>query len=91
MITQPKIWFIGPVAEYSDAVQYSTIEECYNYLKDKMEIGEDIETTYKFPKNTYKNEQVYSPGLDPYLSKVVMLQLGTKEQVFVIDTRSVDI
>jgi len=90
-MTQPKIWFIGPVAEYSDNVQYSTIERCYNYLQDKMEIGEDIETTYKFPKNTYKNEQVYAPGLDPYLSKIVMLQLGTKEQVFVIDTRSIDI
>jgi len=92
MTQQPKIWFIGPVNEnYSDKVQYSTIQECYAYLSNQMEIGEDIETSYKFPKNTYKNENVYEPGLDPYLSRVVMLQLGTKEHIYVIDTRTVDI
>jgi DNA polymerase I-like protein with 3'-5' exonuclease and polymerase domains len=91
MIQQPKIWFIGPVNEnYSDKVEYCSIEQCYGYLKDQMEIGVDIETTRKFPKGKY-SETVYEGGLDPYLSLTIMLQLGTKDNVYVIDTRSVDI
>ena len=86
-----EVFFIGPTGNYSNMVQYSTIEECYEYCKDKMIIAEDIETTYKFPKGTYKNEDIYKPGIDPYLSKIVMLQIGDKDKIFVIDIRSVDI
>lgn len=85
------IWYIGPKGDYSDRVQYSSIEKCYNYCKDKMVLGEDIETSKRYPKGTYKNEDIYQPGLDPYMSQVIMLQLGDEENVFVIDTRSVDI
>lgn len=82
-------YFIGN--DSYEGVEKATIEDCYEYLKDKMEIGIDIETTPKYPKNTYKNEDVYKPGLDPYLSKIVMLQIGDLDNIFIIDTRVVDI
>lgn len=70
---------------------YSSIEEVYEYCKDKTELGIDIETTYLYPKNTFKNEKIYKPGLDPYLSKIIMLQLGDLNNIFVIDTRCTNI
>ncbi len=85
------IRYIGPVGEYSERVQYSTIDECLEYCQDKMLLGEDIETTRKWPAGTYKNENIYQPGLDPYLSQVVMLQIGDIDRIYVIDTRSTDI
>lgn len=88
----PNIWFIGPKnEEYSNGIKYATIEECYEYCKDKDILGEDIETTRKFKQNTYPNEHIYQPGLDPYLSKVVMLQIGDADNIYVIDARTVDI
>src|SRR6478609_8677854 len=83
-------YYIGPKSDYSDSITYCTIEEAYEYLKDKMEIGIDIETTRKYPKGTY-SEEVYIPGLDPYVSKIVMLQIGTLERVYVIDVRCTNI
>lgn len=85
------VYFIGPQEVNDDEVEECSLEYCYKYLRDKPEIGIDIETTYKYPKNTYSNEDVYKPGLDPYLTKIVMLQLGDLENRFVIDVRSVDI
>lgn len=70
---------------------YATIEDVYNYCLSKKVIGIDIETSRKYPVNTFKNENIYQPGLDPYLSRVIMLQLGDLENVFVIDTRCIDI
>ena len=67
-----------------------TIEECVDYLSKQEVIGIDIETSRKYPKGTY-NESVYIPGLDPYVTRVVMLQVGTLERQYVIDTRVVDI
>lgn len=88
----PQIWFVGPYNnQYSDKIKYASIEDCYNYCKDKEVLGEDIETTIRQPLGTYKNEHIYQPGLDPYLSKVVMLQIGDLENIYVIDTRVVDI
>ena len=91
MITAPQIWFVGQEDNYSDKVQYSTVQACYEYLQDKLVVGIDIETTRKYPLNTYKNENIYKPGLDPYLSDVVMLQLGDLQNIWVIDTRTADI
>lgn len=71
--------------------KYSTVEEVYEYCKDKKVLGIDIETSRKYPKNTYSNENIYQPGLDPYLSRVIMIQLGDRENIFVIDARCVDI
>ena len=62
-------------------IQYSTLEECYKVLKDSSILSIDIETTRKF--NKYGKIE----GLDPYTSKIVMLQIGTKDIQFVIDTR----
>lgn len=91
-IPEAEIRFVGPVNEqYSDRVVYATIEECREYCAKRSVLGLDIETTRKYRLNTYRNEDVYQPGLDPYLSSVCMLQVGDKKRVYVIDTRSVDI
>ena len=84
-----QILFIGAKnEEYSEKIVYSTIQECFDYLQDKKEIGVDIETSPLYKLGTYKNENIYQPGLDPFLSKIIMLQLGTLEKIFVIDTRT---
>ena len=87
-----EILFIGN--NKYDGISNSTIEECFDYLSSQMEVGIDIETSRKYPIGTYpdsKKEDIYKAGLDPYLSKIIMLQLGTPEKIFVIDTRVVDI
>lgn len=61
----------------------STLEECIEYCKNKDILGLDIETTKKF--NKYENE-----GLDPYLSKIVMVQIGDLDEQFIIDARHID-
>lgn len=91
MTNKPIIKFIGPIGNYSDKVIYSTIEECYQYCNNKQELGIDIETSYRYPLGTFKNEHIYQPGLDPYLTNIVMLQIGDLENIFVIDTRTIDI
>lgn len=91
-IPEAEIRFVGPVNEqYSDRVVYATIEECREYCAKRSVLGLDIETTRKYRLNTYRNEDVYQPGLDPYLSSICMIQVGNKKRVYVIDTRSVDI
>lgn len=90
-LPNPEIVFIGPKAEYSDKITYGTMQEAYEYCKDKEELAVDIETTYRYPKGTYSNEDIYRPGLDPYLSLIVMVQIGDKDKIFVIDTRTEDI
>lgn len=87
-----EILFIGN--ESYAGVTNSTIEECFEYLNSQIEIGIDIETSRKFPLGMYpdnRKEDVYRAGLDPYLSRIIMLQLGTLERIFVIDTRITDI
>lgn len=68
----------------------STIEEAYSYLKEQEIIGFDIETTRKYKKGTYR-EDFYKPGLDPYLSNIIMFQIGTLERQYVIDARCTDL
>lgn len=80
------IYFIGK-SEYKNK---ATIRECFNYCKDKKELGLDIETTRKFKVGTY-DESEYKAGLDPYLTKICMLQIGDVSNQYVIDTRVVDI
>lgn len=64
----------------------ATIEEAVIYLSDKTEIGIDIETTRLFKKNRYK-ESVYKPGLDPFVSDIIMFQIGDINRTYVIDYR----
>lgn len=68
----------------------ATIEEALEYLSQQEVIGLDIETGRKYPKNRY-NEKIYKPGLDPKLTKIIMLQIGTLERQYVIDARCKDI
>ena len=77
------------IAKYKvDGVEhYSTLKTCLDYVKGKKYIGLDIETTRKFPKRKEAKNEVYRGGLDPYLTNVVMLQLGDLENIFVIDVR----
>jgi len=83
-----KIWFVGNnlFSEYDIA----TIEECVEYCKTKQVIGLDIETGRKFPKGKY-NEEVYVPGLNPYVSRIIMVQIGDLENQYIIDARVIDL
>lgn len=63
-----------------------TLEDVYKYCITKKIIGVDIETTRKFKKGTY-SERVYKPGLDPYVTNIIMLQIGDLDIQFIIDTR----
>jgi DNA polymerase-1 len=78
-----KIYFIGKEGLFKDdQVIYSTIEEAYDYLSTQSEVSIDIETTKKFNGKYGDNE-----GLSPYLSKIVMFQIGTLDRQYVIDHR----
>lgn len=65
----------------------ATIQDVVDFLHWKEEVGLDIETS----KNGKYNSKVYQGGLDPYMSRIVMLQIGDLETRFVIDTRCTDI
>lgn len=75
-------YFIGNDSLINEDIQTSTIEEAYQYLKDKEVISIDIETTRKYG-GKYLGE-----GLNPYLTEIVMFQIGDKNKQFVIDYRT---
>tara|TARA_R110000822_G_scaffold302649_2_gene426955 strand:+ start:12133 stop:14055 length:1923 start_codon:yes stop_codon:yes gene_type:complete len=81
-MVEMNIYYVG-LGSYNNA-KSSTIGECIEYLKDKTLLSLDIETTRKFGGRFEKE------GLDPYLSEIVMLQIGDKERQYVIDYRFVD-
>jgi len=68
-----------------DVVKHCSIEECFDYLKYKEVISIDIETTRKY------NKYLDIEGLDPYTSKIVMLQIGDEINQYIIDVRNIDI
>jgi DNA polymerase I-like protein with 3'-5' exonuclease and polymerase domains len=77
------------VADYKieEVEHYSTIQDVVDTLKGEKVVGLDIETS-RNPKVIGQNkEDVYKGGLDPFLSNIVMLQIGTVNDVFVIDVR----
>ena len=80
-------FFIGTNKELFSKIPSTTIEEAYNYLKDLKIISLDIETTRKFDGKISKDLE----GLDPYLSKIVMIQIGDENKQFIIDYREVNI
>lgn len=86
-MVSPDIFLVAPYQV--EGVRNASVLDCYNYISTKKVLGIDIETTRAYPRGKY-NESVYKGGLDPYLSDVVMLQLGDLERVFVIDTRFVN-
>jgi len=63
-------------------VKNCSFDECLIYLAKIEVVGVDIETTRKFKGKYGKDE-----GLDPYLSEIVMIQVGDINQQFVIDAR----
>jgi DNA polymerase I-like protein with 3'-5' exonuclease and polymerase domains len=81
-----KTYFIGKY-KVDGVEDYATIDECYQFIKNKRLLGLDIETTRKFQKRKESKSDVYKGGLDPYLSNVVMLQIGNLEKIYVIDVR----
>ena len=85
MSEQTKILFVGEY-KIEGVPNYATLDECVEFITKQKVIGIDIETSKKFKQGTY-DEKVYKGGLDPYLSNVIMLQIGTMEKVFVIDVR----
>lgn len=78
------VYFVGDTKYNS--FRSSTVEECYQYLLKKPVISLDIETTRKFGGKYGKQE-----GLNPRLSEIVMLQIGTKDRQYVIDYRVTDV
>lgn len=64
----------------------ATLEQCLAFLKTLKVVGIDIETSVN-EQYRHLQTKVYKGGLDPYLSRVVMLQLGDIETQYVIDTR----
>lgn len=85
MFENKNIYYVGNNKMYHNFYTVQTIEECYNYFKDKKVIAIDIETTYKF--NGIYNEE----GLNPHLSNIVMFQIGDGIRDYVIDYREIDI
>ena len=78
------IYYVGAKSLFDD-FKTVTIEECYQYLKGKPVVSLDIETTYGHG-GVYPRE-----GLDPYVSNIVMVQIGDLDRQYVIDYRVTDI
>lgn len=80
-----EIYFVGDY-KIEGVNKYHTLKQAQEYLSEQDVIGIDIETSRKYKKGKYV-EKIYRGGLDPYLSNVVMLQMGTLDRVYVIDVR----
>lgn len=75
------------VADYKiEGIENALLKEAIDFCKVQKELSLDIETTRKYEKGKY-DERVYKPGLDPYLSTVIMIQIGTLDTCYVIDSR----
>lgn len=84
MIDKLNIYYVGKdYLLFKDEVIDSTFQECVEYVKKQKELCVDIETT---PKEKYWDHP--EAGLDPYLSNIVMVQIGTIERQYVIDWRT---
>jgi DNA polymerase I-like protein with 3'-5' exonuclease and polymerase domains len=75
------------IAKYDvDGTTKSTLKECLIYCKDKEWLGLDIETSVN-EEYRHLQTKIHKGGLDPYLSNIVLLQIGDLEEQFVIDVR----
>ena len=81
-----KLFFVGKY-KIDGVESYATPIDCFNYIKDKTLLGLDIETSKDKEKIGSYREEVYKGELDPYLSNIVMLQIGDLETQFAIDVR----
>lgn len=80
-----ELYFIGNY-KIDGVENYSDIDTCVEYVKTKKVLGLDIETKRAFKDGQY-DERIYKGGLDPYFSKICMLQIGDLDKSFVIDVR----
>lgn len=79
------------ISDYDiEGVNRAKISDIIKFLDSTREFVLDIETSSKVKKLDYGGE-VYRPGLDPWLSKIIMVQIGNDKEQFVIDVRRVDI
>lgn len=88
MVPNDKIYFLGN--HLFNEFQTCTVEDIKQALDVAKVISIDIETGRRFKKNLYR-ETVYKPGLDPYMSRIVMLQIYDGKNAYVIDARVIDI
>lgn len=79
------IYLVTNQTSIESPFELATIAECYEYCNKQTALGLDIETTRKY------NKWMDFEGLDPHTSDIVMLQIGTIEVQYIIDTRCVDI
>lgn len=79
------LYFISNRVVEGDNIKSATIQQLKDWLQSVDEVALDIETCSKIPKNL--NKKVYKGGLDPYLSDIVLIQIGNERDVFVIDVR----
>lgn len=89
------VYYIGNSIDYpSEALEskitHIEIDRAITNLQRESVLGLDIETSRRYKKGTYYSK-VYRGGLDPWLSRVVMIQIGTEEDVYVFDARVIDV
>ena len=80
-----KLFFVSKY-KVKGVENYASIQDCVDYCKGKKEIGLDIETSRHLVLGDQETK-VYRGGLDPYLSRVIMLQIGDLERQYAIDVR----
>lgn len=80
-----KLYFVGKY-EVEGIENYASLQEAADYCESVEQIGLDIETS-RHPELGSQENDVYKGGLDPYLSRVIMLQIGDLERQYAIDVR----
>lgn len=65
---------------------YATIQDCVDYISKLDVIGLDIETSVD-EKLMHLQTKIHRGGLDPYLSRCIVIQVGDIHHSFVIDAR----
>jgi len=79
------LYFVGDY-EVERVENYATLQECVEYCEQLSEICIDIETS-KHPVLGEQETDVYKGGLDPYLTRIIMLQMGDLNRQYAIDMR----
>ena len=77
----------------------ATIRDVVDYLRSATVVGLDIETTWgfngkyntEFAQKFGKEKNPCAEGLDPRLSRIVMVQIGDLDQQYIIDAREIDL
>lgn len=81
-----EIYFVGNNL-FESQFKQATLTQVKDFIVSSKEIGLDIETSRKYPKGIYR-EDIYKPGLDPYVTNICMVQIGNLDIVYIIDVRN---